>query len=435
LGDRLRALAVEHLELLAGRDQCRLALLQLCVAGAHGRIGLLGTLDRAGAGLHQIVITGAFLLGEFLVGLSRLDLGRLLRDDRLLQLDLGIEVVHGGLRSRDIGMGLIQRGAEISVVDARQKLAGLDRLVVRHRDFGDVAGDLRRDDGGIGLHIGIVGRLEIAAGRDVAVAEVSGNRDAGCQRQHEARALDPPPGQAQAGFFLLFSDIGQARHGNLRTPRTPAQDGSWRRSGANMRCPSSTDNLPKNGYIIHAERIIGAAPMDRLTSLTAFVQVVDAGGFSAAGRKLNMSTTMVSNHIQALEERLGVRLLNRTTRKVSVTEIGRAYYDRATQILADLEQADDLASAQQSAPRGTLRVHTATHMVPLIAPVVAEFLASYPEVKVDLRLGEANVDLIEEGFDVALRMTPPPDSSLIVRKLATWRHVLCCSHGYLDQHG
>jgi len=175
--------------------------------------------------------------------------------------------------------------------------------------------------------------------------------------------------------------------------------------------------------------------MDRLTSLTAFVQVVDNGGFSAAGRKLNMSTTMVSNHIQALEERLGVRLLNRTTRKVSVTEVGRAYYDRATQILTDLEQADDVASAQQSTPRGTLRVHTATHVVPFVAPVVGEFLATYPEVKVDLRMGEANVDLIEEGFDVALRMTPPPDSSLIVRKLATWRHVLCCSHGYLEKHG
>jgi DNA-binding transcriptional LysR family regulator len=175
--------------------------------------------------------------------------------------------------------------------------------------------------------------------------------------------------------------------------------------------------------------------MDRLTSLTAFVQVVDNGGFSAAGRKLNMSTTMVSNHIQALEERLGVRLLNRTTRKVSLTEVGRAYYDSATQILTDLEQADDIASAQQSTPRGTLRVHTATHMVPLIAPVVAEFLATYPEVKVDLRMGEGNVDLIEEGLDVALRMTPPPDSSLIVRKLATWRHVLCCSHTYLETHG
>jgi DNA-binding transcriptional LysR family regulator len=175
--------------------------------------------------------------------------------------------------------------------------------------------------------------------------------------------------------------------------------------------------------------------MDRFTSLTAFVRVVDSGGFSAAARRLNMSTTMVSNHVQALEDRLGVRLLNRTTRKVSLTEIGKAYYDRSTQILADLEQADDIAGALQSTPRGTLRIHIATHMVPFVAPVVAEFLSTYREVKVDLRMGETNVDLIEEGFDIALRMTSPPDSSLIVRSLATWRHVLCCSHAYIEARG
>jgi DNA-binding transcriptional LysR family regulator len=175
--------------------------------------------------------------------------------------------------------------------------------------------------------------------------------------------------------------------------------------------------------------------MDRLTSLTAFVRVVDSGGFSAAGRKLNMSTTMVSNHVQALEERLGVRLLNRTTRKVSLTEIGRAYYDRCTQILADIEQADDVAGALQSMPRGTLRIHTNTHIVQFLSPVVAEFLASWPEVKIDLAIGERNVDMIDENFDVAVWMIPPPDSSLIVRSLATWRHVLCCSHGYLEKHG
>ncbi|HET7124594.1 MAG TPA: LysR family transcriptional regulator [Bradyrhizobium sp.] len=175
--------------------------------------------------------------------------------------------------------------------------------------------------------------------------------------------------------------------------------------------------------------------MDRLTSLTAFVRVVDSGGFSAAGRRLNMSTTMVSNHVQALEDRLGARLLHRTTRKVSLTEVGKAYYDRCIQILADLEQADDIAGALQSTPRGTLRVHTATHIVPFIAPVVAGFLASYPEVKVDLTMGERAIDLIDEGYDVAIRLTPPPDSSLIVRSLATWRHVLCCSPGYIDKHG
>src|SRR6476661_10033973 len=114
--------------------------------------------------------------------------------------------------------------------------------------------------------------------------------------------------------------------------------------------------------------------MDRFTSLTAFVRVVENGGFSAAARRLNMSTTMVSNHVQALEDRLGVRLLNRTTRKVSVTEVGKVYYDRCIQILADLEQADDIAGALQSTPRGTLRVYTATHIVPCLATVVSGFL-------------------------------------------------------------
>jgi DNA-binding transcriptional LysR family regulator len=175
--------------------------------------------------------------------------------------------------------------------------------------------------------------------------------------------------------------------------------------------------------------------LDRLTSLTAFVRVVDSGGFSAAARRLEMSTTMVSNHVRTLEERLGARLLNRTTRRVSLTEVGKVYYDRATQILADIEQADDIAGALQSTPRGTLRIYTGTHIVPFVAPVVDEFLKRYPDVKVDLNMGERLVDVIDEGLDVAIRLTPPPDSSLIVRSLATWRHVLCCSPSYLDMHG
>jgi DNA-binding transcriptional LysR family regulator len=148
-----------------------------------------------------------------------------------------------------------------------------------------------------------------------------------------------------------------------------------------------------------------------------------------------MSTTTVSNHVQALEDRLGVRLLNRTTRKVSLTEIGKAYYDRSTQILADLEQADDAAGALQSTPRGTLRIYCTTHIVQFVSPVVAQFLATYPDVKVELIMGESSIDMIDEEFDIALRLTPPPDSNLIVRSLATWRHVLCCSLSYIERHG
>jgi DNA-binding transcriptional LysR family regulator len=157
--------------------------------------------------------------------------------------------------------------------------------------------------------------------------------------------------------------------------------------------------------------------MDRLTSLTVFARVVDSGGFSAAARRLNMSTTMVSNHVQSLEDRLGARLLNRTTRKVSLTEVGKAYYERCTQILAELEEADRAASAQQSTPRGTLCLYTGASLARFLAPVIGEFLPLYPEVSVELTIGERMVDLVDEGFDLAIRPVLPPDSSLIVRRL------------------
>jgi DNA-binding transcriptional LysR family regulator len=175
--------------------------------------------------------------------------------------------------------------------------------------------------------------------------------------------------------------------------------------------------------------------MDRLTSLTVFVRVVDCGGFSAAARRLNMSATMVSNHVQGLEDRLGARLLNRTTRKVSLTDMGKAYYERCTRILADLEDADRMASMEQSTPQGTLRLYSGSHIVRFIAPAIDEFIALYPNVSVDLTIGERMPDLVEEGIDLAIRQTPPPESSLIVRRVATWRHVLCCSPAYLQAHG
>jgi DNA-binding transcriptional LysR family regulator len=174
--------------------------------------------------------------------------------------------------------------------------------------------------------------------------------------------------------------------------------------------------------------------MDRLTSLEVFGQVVESGGFSAAGRRLNMSVTMVSNHIQSLEDRLGARLLNRTTRKVSLTETGKAYYERSRQILMDLEEADCIADALQSTPRGTLRLYTSMTLVSFLSPICDEFLTRYPGVSLDLACGERMVDLIEEGFDVAVRAVPPPDSSLIVRRLTPWRHILCCASSYREAH-
>ncbi|ANM03365.1 LysR family transcriptional regulator protein [Rhizobium phaseoli] len=173
--------------------------------------------------------------------------------------------------------------------------------------------------------------------------------------------------------------------------------------------------------------------MDRLTSLAVFGRVVECGGFSAAARRLNMSVTMVGNHVQSLEERLGVRLLNRTTRKVSLTETGKYYYERSAQILAELDEADRTASALSTTPRGTLKVYTSGSIVRFLLPVFSEYMELYPSISVDFSVGERMVDMIEDGYDLVIR-TLPPDSSLIARKLTPWRHMLVCSPAYVDSH-
>jgi len=174
--------------------------------------------------------------------------------------------------------------------------------------------------------------------------------------------------------------------------------------------------------------------MDRLTSLTVFGRVVECGGFSAAARRLNMSVTMVGNHVQSLEDRLGVRLLNRTTRKVSLTETGKYYYERSSQILAELEEADRTAGALSSTPRGTLRVYTSSAIVRFLLPVVSEYMELYPSISLDFSVGERMVDMIEDGYDLVMRTVPPPDSSLVARKLTPWRHMLVCSPAYFETH-
>jgi DNA-binding transcriptional LysR family regulator len=174
--------------------------------------------------------------------------------------------------------------------------------------------------------------------------------------------------------------------------------------------------------------------MDRLTSLTVFTKVVDCGGFSAAARRLTMSTSMVSSHVQALEKHLGARLLNRTTRKINLTEVGKAYYESCSRILADLDEADQAAGALQTKPKGTLRIFTNSHIARFLAPVVCKFLEAHPAASMDIRMGERMPDLVEEGIDLAIRTTPPKDSSLIVRRLTGWRPVLCAAPSYFQHH-
>ena len=175
--------------------------------------------------------------------------------------------------------------------------------------------------------------------------------------------------------------------------------------------------------------------MDRMTSMATFVKVVENGGFSAAARALSISPSVASAHVQALEDRLGVRLLNRSTRKVSLTEVGHAYYERCLQILAEADDADQIAQALQSSPRGTLRLNTSVAIPPFLAPVVAEYTALYPEVSIDLTMTDRMIDLVEDGFDLAVRNMSVPDSSLVTRRVASYRFVVCGSPDYFARHG
>jgi DNA-binding transcriptional LysR family regulator len=173
--------------------------------------------------------------------------------------------------------------------------------------------------------------------------------------------------------------------------------------------------------------------MDRMASLTAFVRVVESGGFTAAARRLDLSITTVSNHVQALEDSLGVRLLNRTTRRVNLTEIGREYYERCSQILLELAEADEITSALQVSPRGRLRLRCHQSLDRFIAPVATDFSAQYPEVSLDFET-DAMIDPVREGFDLSIMPASPPDSTLIRRTLAKWHYLLCCAPAYLETH-
>jgi DNA-binding transcriptional LysR family regulator len=176
--------------------------------------------------------------------------------------------------------------------------------------------------------------------------------------------------------------------------------------------------------------------MDPLDGIAAFVRVVDSGSFAAAARRLNISKSAISAHVQRLEERLGIRLLNRTTRRLSLTEAGAAYYRHCARILAEAEAAEQAASALQQEPRGTLRISAPDSFGWMhVAPAVPAFLKRYPDLAIDINLSLAYADLVEEGLDLAIRIGTLEDSALVVRKLASSRRVICAAPAYLEQNG
>jgi DNA-binding transcriptional LysR family regulator len=177
--------------------------------------------------------------------------------------------------------------------------------------------------------------------------------------------------------------------------------------------------------------------MDQLSALKAFCRVVEAGGFSAAAAEINVSHTVMSRQVSHLEALLGAQLLNRTTRRLALTEAGQTYYERARRILDDLQDADLAVSRHHTVPRGTLRINAPMAFGTLdMGRWLPAFMARYPELKVDLVCNDRFVDLIEEGFDVAVRLARDmPDSSLMARKLTTTVSMLVASPDYLKRRG
>lgn len=176
--------------------------------------------------------------------------------------------------------------------------------------------------------------------------------------------------------------------------------------------------------------------MDRLAAIETFVKVSETQSFSEAARRLRSSKSVVSRQVAALEGELGARLFHRTTRSLTLTEAGRSYFERASRILAELEEANRSVTQLQSAPRGQLRVNAPMSFGLLhLAPAVPDFLERYSEVEVDMTLNDRFVDLVDEGFDVAVRIGHLEDSSLVARKLAPIRRAVCASPAYLKARG
>jgi DNA-binding transcriptional LysR family regulator len=175
--------------------------------------------------------------------------------------------------------------------------------------------------------------------------------------------------------------------------------------------------------------------MDRLESMSAFVAVVEAGGFSAAARRLGIPLATVSRKVSELEEHLRVQLLTRTTRSVALTEIGQQHFETCRKLLDELSEAERLASGEYRAPRGDLVVSAPIVLGRLyLTPIIAEFLAAYPDVDIELRLADSQVNLADEGVDIALRVGQLPDSSLKALRLGEIRYVVCASPSYLAAH-
>jgi DNA-binding transcriptional LysR family regulator len=176
--------------------------------------------------------------------------------------------------------------------------------------------------------------------------------------------------------------------------------------------------------------------LDRLTSLEVFAKVAASGSFSSAARAMDLSPTMVTKHIAAIEARLGTRLFHRSTRKLSITEAGRSYLEACERVIADMDAADAAIAAERVEPRGVLRLNAPVSLgANEIAPLLKAFAQLHSGVTVELGLNDRLVDLVEEGWDLAIRIGSLRDSSLVARRIAPCRAVVCAAPSYLADNG
>lgn len=176
--------------------------------------------------------------------------------------------------------------------------------------------------------------------------------------------------------------------------------------------------------------------MDKFKAMSTFVRIVEAGSLTGAADRLGISLTSVVRTLAALEQGLGVRLLNRTTRRIALTDEGREYFERCRRLLADLDEVENALTDRRLTPVGRLAITAPVMLGRLhVAPVVTDFLAAYPEMRAELLLLDRVIDLLEEGIDLAIRIAPLPDSSLVAIPLGATGRVVCASPDYLARHG
>lgn len=176
--------------------------------------------------------------------------------------------------------------------------------------------------------------------------------------------------------------------------------------------------------------------MDKLLSMEVFVAAVEMGSFTATAETFQISAPMVGKHVRELESHLGVRLLSRTTRRQSLTEIGQQYYERCKNILSEIKAAEAGTEAMRGTPRGKFRVNAPVSFGSMkLAPAIVQYLAVYPEVTVELILNDQMVDLVEDGYDAVIRIGKLADSSLIARRIAPYRMMICAAPEYLERAG